>query len=131
MSFADGNSTKPKHSFLAKFFHWSFILFFAYGILKQVSDINQLEDSLFLKSEIMFAVVFLFFLAFRFLYMTTTQKTSLPTSIRETKIVMARLVHRSIYVSLSSIAFSGLLIGYFFSNGFNDTIINGIIDFDT
>ena len=41
-----------KYSFLAKFFHWGFVLLFGYGIFKQVDNIEQLEDISLLKSEI-------------------------------------------------------------------------------
>ena len=114
MSVINNCHPKPKYSFLAKFFHWSFIPVFAYGIFKQVNDVKQLEDALFLKSEITFASVFLIFLAFRFFYMFKTQKTSLPANTNKTQIAVAKLVHMSMYISISGIAFSGLLIGYFF-----------------
>lgn len=60
------NSTNSGHSFLAKLFHWSFVFLFAYGIYKQIDNINELEDIYLLKSEMLFALVFLLFLIFRF-----------------------------------------------------------------
>ena len=41
-------------------------------------DINQLEDNKFFRFEIIFALIFLILLLIRFLYMKTTQKTSIP-----------------------------------------------------
>ena len=51
-----------RYSYFAKFFHWGFVLLFGYGIIKQVDNIEQLEDISLLKFEIMFASIFLFFL---------------------------------------------------------------------
>ena len=59
-------STNSDYSFLAKLLHWSFIFLFAYGIYKQIDIINELEDIYLLKSEMLFALVFLLFLIFRF-----------------------------------------------------------------
>jgi len=61
-----------RYSFLAKFFHWGFVLLFGYGIIKQVDNIEQLEDISLLKFEIMFATIFLFFFFLFFIYMNKT-----------------------------------------------------------
>ena len=114
---------KPKYSFIGKFFHWSFLALFAYGITKQVDNINQLEDVFFLKSEIAFALVFLILLTFRFFYMTKTQKTSLPNNTSRPQKVAAKIVHISMYISLAGIACSGLFIGYFFRLGLKDSLM--------
>ena len=110
MNNIENENVKAKYSFLAKFLHWCFVILFAYGILKQVEDINQLEDISLLKFEIFFAVIFLLFLAFRFIYMTKTQKTSLPANTPKTQKLAAKIVHFSMYISLAGIAFSGLVI---------------------
>ena len=110
----DTEQVKPKYSFLAKSLHWCFVILFAYGIYKQVENIDQLEDISFLQSEIVFALVFLFFLVFRFFYMTKTQKTSLPTDTPKSQKLAAKIVHFSMYMCLTGIAFTGLMIGYFF-----------------
>ena len=36
--------TKQNYTVSAKIFHWGFVILFAYGISKQVDNINQLED---------------------------------------------------------------------------------------
>tara|TARA_Y100000588_G_C13793142_1_gene727543 strand:- start:109 stop:273 length:165 start_codon:yes stop_codon:yes gene_type:complete len=45
----ENNHTKnfsiSSRSFVSKILHWSFTLLYAYGILKQVNGISQLEDS--------------------------------------------------------------------------------------
>ena len=110
----ENNNSKAKYSFLAKFLHWSFVILYAYGIYKQVDDINQLEDISLLKSEIVFALVFLLFIVFRFFYMTKTQQSSLPDNTPKSQKLAAKIVHFSMYISLAGIALSGLIIGYLF-----------------
>jgi cytochrome b561 len=72
--------TKPSFSLTAKIFHWSFVVLFSYGISKQIENINQLEDLALLKFEMSFAFLFILFLVIRFIYMTRTQRSSLPPS---------------------------------------------------
>ena len=114
---------KTEHSFLAKIFHWGFIIFFSYGIYKQIDNINQLEDISLLKSEIIFAFTFLLFLGVRFFYMTKTQKTALPADTSKTQKLAAKIVHWSMYICLAGIAGSGLLIGYLFWIGLKDGLL--------
>ena len=47
------------HTPLAKFIHWTFTVLYAYGIFKQVEDIEDLNDVSLLNFEIFFAIVFL------------------------------------------------------------------------
>ena len=49
MSDNEKQYNKPKYSFIAQLLHWSFVVLFAYGIFKQVDNINQLEEISFLK----------------------------------------------------------------------------------
>ena len=46
------------HTRLAKTIHWTFSILYAYGIFKQVEDLEELEDASLLNFEIFFAVVF-------------------------------------------------------------------------
>ena len=69
---------KQSYTLTAKIFHWSFVIIFAYGISKQINNIEQLEDLALLKFEITFALLFILFLVARFVYMKRTQKSSLP-----------------------------------------------------
>ena len=124
----DKKQTNETYSILAKSLHWCFIILFAYGILKQIEDINQLEDISLLRFEILFAAVFLLFLVFRFFYMTKTQKTSLPTETPKFQKMAAKIVHMLMYINLAGIALSGLLIGYLYWLGYKDgLIINFVI----
>ena len=47
------------HTKLAKTIHWTFSILYAYGIFKQVEDLDELEDASLLNFEIIFAVIFL------------------------------------------------------------------------
>ena len=127
MSLIKKSDPNKNYSLLAKFLHWCFIIMFVFGIYKQVDDINQLEDISFFRTEIVFASVFLLFLAFRFLYMTKTQKTSLPDETPKSQKLAAKIVHYSMYISLASIAVSGLIIGYIFSLGLKEGLLVELI----
>ena len=117
-----------KYSFIAKFWHWGFVLLFIYGVAKQVDDIEQLEDRFFFQFEIVFALLFLFLLVIRFVYMSKTQETSLPDNTPKSQKIAARLVHLGMYITLAGTAITGLLIGLFFWLGFKDGLF---IDFLT
>ena len=124
------DKNNSKYSKIAKLFHWGFVLLFVYGVTKQVEDINQLEDTAFLKFEIIFALIFLFLLIIRFIYMKTTQKTSLPEDTPRVQKISAKIVHNGMYVLLAGTALSGLLIGFLYRIGLKDgTLIDVIIIF--
>ena len=119
---------KKKYSFFAKFWHWGFVLLFIYGVTKQVNEIEQLEHKLFFQFEIVFAVIFLFLLAIRFIYMNKTQETSLPDDTSKIQKIAARTVHLGMYSTLAGTAITGLLIGLFYWLGFTEGLF---IDFLT
>lgn len=48
-----------QHSVFGKTFHWGFIILYAYGILKQIDELEELEDSALLAFEVAFAALFL------------------------------------------------------------------------
>ena len=114
-------------SITAKLFHWGFILIFAYGIIKQIDNIEQLEDLALLKFEIVFAFLFILFLVVRFFYMTRTQKSSLPQNTPKIQKIAAKSVHYGMYIGMISIALSGLVIGFLYWLGLKSGIIIGII----
>ena len=117
-----------QYSKLAKVFHWGFVVLFAYGIAKQVDDISQLEDFALLRFELIFATIMILLLAIRFLYMAKTQTSSLPEETSTFQRLAAKLVHLGMYVSLATIAFSGILIGGIYWIGMKDGfLIEGII----
>ena len=111
MSLDKNNSQYNK---IAKLFHWGFVLLFIYGVVKQVDDINQLEDIVFFKFEIIFALIFLFLLLMRLIYMKKTQKTSLPKDTPKVQKIAAKVVHNGMYIFLDGTVLSGLLIGFLF-----------------
>ena len=95
---------KKQYSFLAKFWHWGFVLLFIYGVAKQVDEIEQLEDKFFFQFEIVFALLFLFLLIIRFVYMNKTQETSLPDDTSKFQKIAARSVHLGMYSTLACTA---------------------------
>ena len=116
------------YSLLAKILHWSFVVFFAYGVIKQVDNLDQLKDTSLLRSEILFAVAFLFLLVVRYFYMKITQKSSLPIKTNKAQKLVARAVHLGMYATLGGIAISGLIIGFLFWLGLQEgTIIQVIV----
>ena len=117
-----------KYSLFAKFWHWGFVLLFIYGVTKQVNEVEQLEDKLFFQFEIFFAVIFLFLLAIKFVYMNKTQETSLPDDTSKIQKIAASTVHLGMYSTLAGTAITGLLIGLFYWLGFTEGLF---IDFLT
>ena len=115
--------TKPSYTLTAKIFHWSFVILFAYGISKQINNINQLEDLALLKFEIAFALLFILFLVTRFVYMKRTQKSSLPLDTPMLQRAIAKAVHYGMYIGMISIAFSGLVIGCLYWFGLKSGVI--------
>ena len=112
--------SKSNFSSTAKFMHWGFVLLFIYGLLKQIDELNQLEDKALLQFEVIFATVFVLLILIRFIYMKTTQKSSLPDSTPKSQLLAARVVHYGMYACLALIPLTGLLIGLLFWLGFKD-----------
>lgn len=105
------------HSRTAKILHWGFILVFAYGLAKQLDEVEELEDFALLQNEMLFASVFLFVLFARFAYMRATRPTALPKTTDQRTQRWARVVHLAMYASLALIAVSGLCIGGLYWSG--------------
>ncbi len=99
------------HTFIAKLIHWTFIPLYAYGIFKQVDDLNELKDASLLNFEILFATVFLIIVLLRYFYMKDT-----PTllgayeDMPKGHLFIAKNVHRLVYFSLIMLPTTGLLI---------------------
>lgn len=111
------------HSLLAKIFHWGFIAIFVYAILKQVGGVNDLADTALLRFEVVFALGFLGLLAVRFVYMRMTRPSALPDATPRAIKVLARAGHLAMYISLASIAVSGLIIAAVYSTSGPDSWI--------
>ena len=114
---------KRNYSYIAKFFHWGFVILFIYGLIKQVQDIEQLENPSLLRFEVLFASVFVILLLVRFIYMKRTQKTSLPEHTPKLQKIAAKTVHYGMYITLAAIPLSGMLIGLLFWIGLQDGLI--------
>ena len=118
---------RVEHSLLGKYFHWFFVLLFGYGVFKQIENKEQLNDLGLLKSEMFFALAFLLFIIFRFIYMKRRNKTALPSGTSKIQRIAAKVVHTSMYLVLTGIAISGLGIGILFWLGYKDLLIETII----
>ena len=105
-----------QHTLLAKLIHWTFIPLYAYGIFKQVDDIEQLEDSALLIFESIFASIFLLIVILRLTYMrrftTFHGATEAPHRIHT---FIAKSVHRGMYAALILLPLSGLIIAALYS----------------
>ena len=103
------------HTKLAKVIHWTFSILYAYGILKQVEDLEELEDPSLLNFEIIFAVIFLIIVMLRFFYMKDA-KTLLGA---HDEILKGHLFilkpHRLVYFGLIMLPTTGLLIAGIFN----------------
>ena len=105
------------HTFSAKFIHWTFSGLYAYGILKQVGDLSELEDTDLLNFEIVFAMMFLVLVMVRFFYMRNTE--TLLGAIEEVHkghLFIAKTIHRLVYFSLVMLPLTGLLIAGIFTS---------------
>tara|TARA_B100000945_G_scaffold166662_1_gene133579 strand:+ start:124 stop:690 length:567 start_codon:yes stop_codon:yes gene_type:complete len=106
------------HTFLAKLIHWTFIPLYAYGIFKQVDDLNELEDTSLLNFEILFAIVFLIIVLFRYFYMKDTPTLlGSHNDVHKGHLLLAKTVHNLVYFSLIMLPTTGLLIAGLFSLG--------------
>ena len=110
-----------QHSRLSKFVHWSFIVLYVYGIVKQVDDISDLEDSKLLIFEVIFASVFLGIVIGRYFYMRkveTMHASAVP--VHRVHKIIAKTVHTSMYIVLVLLPLSGLAIAFLFNQGIED-----------
>ena len=104
------------HTFLAKLIHWTFIPLYAYGIFKQVDDLNELEDASLLNFEILFATVFLIIVLLRYFYMKDTPALlGAHDEVHKGHLFIAKTVHGLVYFSLVMLPTTGLLIAALFS----------------
>ena len=127
-SAADSSPQKViPHSFTAKIIHWGFIGVFAYALTKQLDEVEELEDFSLLQFEMVFASIFLILLLVRFLYMRSTHPTALPTDTPQQMKFMARCGHLAMYVSLSMIAITGLIIGGLYWSGIKSGFVMGAV----
>ena len=118
-----GNKPAKRYSILAKIFHWGFVFVFAYGIFKQVDELEQLSDDSLLRFELAFATVFALMLIVRFVYMKNTQTSALPSNTSKLQKTAAKIVHNGMYACLASIVTSGILIGMLYWANFKSGFV--------
>ena len=106
------------HTTLAKTIHWTFSILYAYGIFKQVENLEELEDASLLNFEIVFAITFLIIVMLRFFYMKDA-KTLLGAhdEMHKGHLFIAKATHRLVYFSLIMLPTTGLLIAGIFNAG--------------
>ncbi|RJU80482.1 MAG: cytochrome b/b6 domain-containing protein [Candidatus Poseidoniales archaeon] len=110
-----------QHTLLAKFIHWTFIPLYVYGIIKQVNDISELEDSELLILEVIFATVFLLIVILRFTYMRRFKTfQGAEEHIHIVHYYFARIVHRAMYACLILLPLTGLIIAGLYNQGYTD-----------
>jgi len=119
------NSTDApiQYSKFAKTMHWGFVLLFGYGVFKQVDNLSELADPSLFRLEIIFAGVFILLLIIRFIYAKKTQQSALPENTSKIQKIAAKLVHVGMYISLGSIALTGLLIGGLYWLGMRENFV--------
>lgn len=113
---------------LAKVLHWGFIVLYGYGILKQINDLSQLEDSGLLAFEVVFACLFLLIVLMRYFYMRRFEtflgsRTPIPLVHKH----LARAIHISMYLCLVILPLSGLLIAGLFAQGIKDGAMQDLV----
>ena len=89
------------HTKTSKFIHWTFSLLYAYGIFKQVEELDQLNNPSILMVEIVFAGIFLGIVFIRYFYMKDVD-TLLGAKVEIPKghLFIAKTIHRLGYLSL-------------------------------
>lgn len=126
-----------QHTPLAKFIHWTFIPLYVYGIVKQVNDISELEDSGLLIFEVIFATVFLVIVMLRFTYMRRFKTfQGAEEHVHIVHYYFARIVHRAMYACLVLLPLTGLIIAGLYNQGYTvnatpdeeQTILDYVLD---
>jgi cytochrome b561 len=120
---------REMHTLVARFFHWTFIPLYAYGIFKQVGDIGELENRSLLIFESIFATIFLLIVILRFAYMrrfnTFQGATHAPHKIHT---FIAKSVHMGMYAALILLPLSGLFIAVLYTQGIKSGVLqNGAL----
>ena len=119
---------EKSHTNLAKIIHWGFIILYAYGILKQIDDLSQLEDTGLLIFEVIFASVFLLIVLIRYFYMSrfeTFLGAHEPVPVMHK--FLAKAIHTSMYLCLILLPLTGLMIAGLFAQEIKDGLLIEIV----
>ena len=115
------------YGFMAKFLHWAFIVVFAYGVINQVDEVEELQSSSLLIQEVFFTLIFLSLLLFRFIYMCSVRAARPPLDMPKNLVLLARTVHLGMYISLALIAVTGLIVGGLYNSGVEEGIVLEVV----
>ena len=105
------------YSFMAKLMHWTFPGVFVYGVLIAVDEVEELENSTVLLEEVIFTIIFLSLLLFRFVFMRRARTKTPSLDMPRNLVLLSRIVHLGMYFSLALIGVTGLIIGGLFHFG--------------
>ncbi len=106
------------HTTIGKALHWGFIALYAYGILKQINDLQQLDNKSLLIFEVIFASAFLLIVIARFIYMRRFDTFIGATQpVPRAHKILAKSIHSAMYLCLILLPISGLVIAGLFSQG--------------
>ena len=97
--------------------HWGFIPVFAYGVINQVDEVEELEDITLLMNEVLFTILFLSLLFVRYFHMRTVSAAIPSLDMPKRLILLAKIVQQSMYVSLTLIGVTGFAIGGLYYSG--------------
>ena len=112
---------EKSHTNLAKIIHWGFIILYTYGILKQIDDLSQLEDTGLLIFEVIFASVFLLIVLIRYFYMSRFETfLGAHEPVPSMHKFLAKTIHSSMYLCLVLLPITGLIIAGLFAQGIKD-----------
>ena len=113
------------HTLIARISHWGFIILYTYGMAKQLDDLSQLEDAELLYFEVVFSIIFLLIVVFRYLYMRK-YKTFLGASkaVPMAHQYLAKAIHISMYLCLVLLPLSGLFIADLYTYAWDYARVN-------
>lgn len=115
-------SEQRRHTTTARLIHWCFIPLYAYGILKQLNDLDDLQQEGLMLFEVLFALTFLFIVVARYTYMKRFKTFSgARQPVHVVHRFIARSVHLGMYSSLILLPTSGLLIAALYAQGHQST----------
>ena len=86
-------------------------------------EVEEFENFTRLMKEVLFAITFLSLLLFRFIYMRSARAAMPQLDMPKSLILLARVVHLGMYVSLALIAITGLIIGGLYYFGVKDGLV--------
>ena len=110
---------QKSHTPLAKVIHWLFVILYVYGIVKQVNELEDLEDSGLLIFEVVFASFFLLIVLIRYFYMRRFETFLCAREpVHIVHYYFARTVHKAMYACFILLPLTGLMIAGLYNQGY-------------